>query len=595
MRLIKRTTTLRMRRVFRRRKKQVEEIGSIADQNIDKHIFRRLLRLANVRRFVIGWVLIVGLMMMVVILQTRTMESHYKQLKPTAGGIYTEGMVGSFTDVNPIYATNTVDASVAKLVFAGLLKYDSKGGLVNDLAEKLEVNEGTQTYTVHLKPNLTWHDGKPLTAKDVVFTYRLIQNPDARSFLEGSWRGIKVNAIDNSTVSFTLPNKLSAFPYSLTTGILPEHILKDVPAEQLRSNKFNTQNPIGSGPFKFDKVQVSGSTDKREERVGLSSFDEYNAGKPKINKFIIKTYKSEDKLVNAYTEKQVDAMANVASLPDQLENDSTTQEFSSTTLSQVAVFFRTTQPPLNDVAVRNALVAGASRAELISGIHYPVVPSDEPLLKTQIGYNKAYAQVAAGDVAKASQLLDSAGWVKNPNTGIREKNGTKLTFRLVSQSSSEYSAVARILQKQWQDIGVDVQISLQPEQELQPTIAQHSYDALLYAIAIGRDPDVFAYWHSSQADVRSQTRLNFSEYQSTSANEGLEGGRTRYDPNVRSIKYKSFLEAWQKDSPALVLYQPRYLYVARKPFSGYNVAKLNSVADRFVNVENWTIKESYQL
>jgi len=584
-----------MRRVFRRRKKQVEEIGSIADQNIDKHIFRRLLRLANVRRFVIGWVLIVGLMMMVVILQTRTMESHYKQLKPTAGGIYTEGMVGSFTDVNPIYATNTVDASVAKLVFAGLLKYDSKGGLVNDLAEKLEVNEGTQTYTVHLKPNLTWHDGKPLTAKDVVFTYRLIQNPDARSFLEGSWRGIKVNAIDNSTVSFTLPNKLSAFPYSLTTGILPEHILKDVPAEQLRSNKFNTQNPIGSGPFKFDKVQVSGSTDKREERVGLSSFDEYNAGKPKINKFIIKTYKSEDKLVNAYTEKQVDAMANVASLPDQLENDSTTQEFSSTTLSQVAVFFRTTQPPLNDVAVRNALVAGASRAELISGIHYPVVPSDEPLLKTQIGYNKAYAQVAAGDVAKASQLLDSAGWVKNPNTGIREKNGTKLTFRLVSQSSSEYSAVARILQKQWQDIGVDVQISLQPEQELQPTIAQHSYDALLYAIAIGRDPDVFAYWHSSQADVRSQTRLNFSEYQSTSANEGLEGGRTRYDPNVRSIKYKSFLEAWQKDSPALVLYQPRYLYVARKPFSGYNVAQLNSVADRFVNVENWTIKESYQL
>ena len=165
----------------------------------------------------------------------------------------------------------------------------------------------------------------------------------------------------------------------------------------------------------------------------------------------------------------------------------------------------------------------------------------------------------------------------------------------MSQSSSEYSAVARILQKQWQDIGVDVQISLQPEQELQPTIAQHSYDALLYAIAIGRDPDVFAYWHSSQADVRSQTRLNFSEYQSTSANEGLEGGRTRYDPNVRSIKYKSFLEAWQKDSPALVLYQPRYLYVARKPFSGYNVAQLNSVADRFVNVENWTIKESYQL
>jgi peptide/nickel transport system substrate-binding protein len=130
--------------------------------------------------------------------------------------------------------------------------------------------------------------------------------------------------------------------------------------------------------------------------------------------------------------------------------------------------------------------------------------------------------------------------------------------------------------------------------DLQSALSAHNYDALLYGISLGADPDVFAYWHSSQADLRSPSRLNFSEYRSAVADKALEGGRTRSVDAVRAAKYRPFLDAWQKDTPALALYQPRYLYLARDPLFGFAPVRMNSGADRLDNVENWKIRLSDQ-
>lgn len=590
MPLIKRSTSLRMRRHFRRQKRQVEGISSVADQKLDKHLFRRLMKLVDVRRFVIGWMCLVFLLLTVVILQTKEMSAHYKKPTPVAGGSYTEGIVGSFTTANPIYATSAVDASVSRLIFAGLLKYDGNSNLKPDLAEKWTVDENRELYTVTLKPNLKWHDGKPLTAKDVVFTYSLIQNPDARSYLQSSWRGIEVKAVDDRTVTFKLPSKLTAFPHSLTTGILPQHVLAKVPADQMRSNSFNTVRPVGAGPFQIDRVQVTGNDASKEENIGLLPFRDYQGGEPKVNRFVIKTYKDEDQMVDSYKQKQIDAMASLSTISDEFRDDITTRELSPTTLGETTVFLKTTQAPLNDVVVRNALVSAINKQKILENIPYPLAVANQPLLSSHVGYNKAYAQ-ATNNLAQANAQLDGAGWIKDPKTGLRSKAGAPLKFRLVSLANSEYASVTQSLQKQWRELGVDVEVALQNEQELQASASQHAYDALLYSVAIGPDPDVFAYWHSSQADVRSETRLNFSEYQSTVVNEALEGGRTRADATIRATKYKAFLEQWQKDAPALVLYQPRYLYVVRAPFYGFDVNSMVSSADRYANVENWMIKE----
>ncbi len=177
---------------------------------------------------------------------------------------------------------------------------------------------------------------------------------------------------------------------------------------------------------------------------------------------------------------------------------------------------------------------------------------------------------------------------------FRYKDKVKLSYILTTQDTSSYKTVADELKKQWAKIGVDVTIAPQKDNELQSLIAQHSYDALLYGISIGPDPDVFAYWHGSQADLRSPNHLNFSKYTSVQADKALEAGRTRSDAAARTIKYKSFLEAWINDAPAVSLYQPRYLYVVRDPLFNFNQEVMNNGADRLNNVDNWMIRETNQ-
>ncbi len=589
--MVDRATKLRWRRIFRRRKKQVVEISSTTEQSIEKHIIKRLIRLPNVRRFLVGWVGLLIVLAVGLVFQTRALGTKYQSVQPKSGGSYTEGIIGSFTNANPLFASNSVDSSVSRLVFSGLLKHDDQNRLVGDLAESWSVDTRELVYTVKLKPNIKWHDGQPVTANDVAYTYRMIQSPEAKSYLYPSWQNIKVTAVDPTTVTFTLPNSLSSFPYSLTNGIIPEHVLGKVPAAQLRSDSFNNQAPIGSGPFKFSKVEVINPTpDVRQESVALSAFDSYAFGKPKIDNFIIRTYPNESGLTDAFTSSEVDSMVGLASLPDQFAKDSSILEYNVPLTGQVFVFFRTTQDVLKDPAVRTALVLGTDKKVMFDKLPYPLVSIDEPLLKSHIGYDKKYAQ-KTGDPDAAKKVLDAAGWAVNPTTNIREKNGVKLTFKMYSQMTSEYSSVAGTLQQQWQNLGVDMKVDLQNDQDLQSTLALHNYDALLYGISVGPDPDVFAFWHSSQADARSSTRLNFSEYVSIPANQALESGRTRSDPQLRSVKYRPFLEAWQKDAPALALYQPRMLYITHKPFNGLDSHSATTATDRFTNVQNWTIRE----
>lgn len=582
------------RRGIAEKQRSVGKISSQTDKGIDTYLVKRLHNLPQVRRFLIGWVGLLFILSIGLLFQTRALSNKFESVKAQPGGNYSEGIIGSFSNANPLYTSSSVDSSVSKLVFSGLLKHDNNGKLTGDLAEDMKFDSTETTYTLKLRDNLKWHDGKPLTAKDVVFTYKLIQNPDTKSILYASWQNINIEAPDDRTVVFKLKNSLSSFPYSLTNGIVPEHVLKDVNPAQLRSNSFNNETPVGSGPFKFSKVEVVGNTQNdRQERVALNAFDNYHFGKPKLDNFIFRTFSSEKSLVEAYEGKQVNAMVGLASMPEQLRGKADTQEYSVILAGQVDVFFKTNQDVLKDQSVRKALVLAADKKEALKDLDYPLVLADSPLLKSHIGYDKNIQQVT-GKADEAKKILDAAGWVVDPKTGIRSKNGQKLAFKLNSQSTSEYSSITSALQKQWKDVGADVNVELQNDQELQSTLALHNYDALLYGVSIGADPDVFAYWHSSQGDPRSSTRLNFSEYKSTTADQGLEGGRTRSDPKLRTVKYKPFLEAWNNDAPALALYQPRFLYIARTPFYGFDVTKATSSADRFSTVEKWMIRESRQ-
>jgi peptide/nickel transport system substrate-binding protein len=581
------TFKLRFRRTRRKQLARVLQLVVGTNEQLDKNFLGRLGKFRIIWKFLLVWTLLFLLVAGGLVVQLAELKKYYQVLRPTPGGMYAEGIEGTFTTANPLYAVNDVDTSVSQLLFAGLLTYNDHNQLTGNLADRWSANANGTVYTVHLRPNLRWHDGRPLTAADVVFTYQTIQNPDAQSPLLPSWQGVTVAAVDNRTITFSLPNPLSSFPYSLTNGIVPKHILQVLDVADLRSAAFNASAPVGAGPFVWSSVGVSGTNENAEEQIILRPFAGYWAGAPRLDSFSIHAYANRPAMLAAYHRKEITAMAGLDQVPAGIAREKSPHVYDLPLTAGTFVFFKTTDPVLKDARVRQALVAGADRSAIIARLGYPALSVDGPLLKGQLGYDPAYTQVT-NHPDQAGKLLDAAGWQMGAK-GVRMKNGQPLTFFLSVAQDTEYMPVARHLRDQWKLLGVDVQLQpLQPD-AFQSGLARHSYQAVLYGISIGSDPDVFVYWDSTQANVLSPNRLNFSEYSSPVADAALEAGRTRLDNQLRAIKYRSFLQAWQKDAPALGLYQPRLLYISHVQVYGLGTNQINTDADRFDNVQNWMI------
>ncbi|MDL2341889.1 MAG: ABC transporter substrate-binding protein [Patescibacteria group bacterium] len=582
---------LRFRRRLKLRQQQAKGLSTQAERSFERYVLKRLDRFKPVRRFVIGWTALLLVLMVGVIFQAFQLTHYYQTLRPVAGGTYREGILGTFSTANPLYASSDVDSTVAHLLFSGLFHFNQQNKLVGDLAESYEVNPNGTVYTVHLKPQLRWHDGQALTSADVLFTYQAIQNPDAQSPLKGSWQGITVSAPDPATVVFSLPGPLASFPNTMTNGIVPKHRLAKVPASELRTADFNTINPIGSGPFMWQAIQVSGNDPSTaEEQLALLPNAHYVGGKPKLARFIVHAYADRTKFVRDFQGGALTGAAGLTDLPTAVTKNSSLQVHNLLLTAGTYAFFKTTHPILNDQKVRLALVQAADPSDIIKHLTYPTKAVRGPLLQGQLASDPTVTQ-PKHDLAAAKVALDAAGWVVSSN-GIRSKDKHPLTLNLVATDTVEYHAVTKALQKQWLALGVKLNVRLQSVQNFQNTLAYHDYDIVLYGISIGTDPDVFVYWDSSQADIRSTNRLNLSEYKNLTADASLESGRTRLDPALRTLKYKPFLTAWQQDVPALGLYQPRVLYATNGPVNGLNDQTINTSTDRFNNVQNWMIREA---
>lgn len=586
--MVDRATKLRWRRRLRRSQHTVENVSVQAEKGLEQYFFKRFGRLGDVRRFVTGWVLLVILLGTGVVMQTQALSPYYQTTQPVSGGIYTEGILGAFTTANPLYATTSVDSSVSRLLFASLLKPNGQNQLVNDLAKEVKSDERNIQHTVTLRDDINWHDGRPVTVEDVIFTYQLIQNPDAKSPLRANWVSVKIEKIDERTVKFTLPHSLASFPRLLINGILPRHLLDTIQPSQLRTISFNTSSPVGSGPFKWDSIQISGQTpETREEQIGLSAFDDYHDGKPQLDRFIIKAIHKPEALEEQFKARQVDAIVGEDKRPDSLDVTEVS-EYELPINGQVMIFLKSTSEALKDKVVRQAITKGTNRDEIIRSLGYAVIASDGPLLKSHLGYDKTVVQLPY-NVQEANALLDQNGWARGAD-GTRKKGDVPLVVQFYSRDSGEYAQISQIIQRQWKEIGVKAEVILQSDTDLQSTLALHSYDALLYGITVGADPDVYAYWHSSQADIRASNRLNFAELKSKTADSALEAGRARSDPAVRAAKYKPFSQAWVDEAPAIALYQPRFLYITRGKLYGFNSRVVNTSTDRYANVQNWQVR-----
>ncbi|MCA9308847.1 peptide ABC transporter substrate-binding protein, partial [Candidatus Saccharibacteria bacterium] len=468
----------------------------------------------------------------------------------------------------------------SRLIFNGLLRYDTEGKLVPDLAKSWSVNDDKKTYVVNLRDDVTWHDGSAFTANDVVYTIKTIQNPETRSTKLAGWRSVTVAAPSKYQVSFTLPATLASFPDALTQPIVPEHILNEQQPSVLRNSSFNT-NPVGTGPFISQVLRATGDNQQLE----LKKNSDYYRGAPQLDRFVLRTFSDSDEMREALSERDITAAVGLpASIAEDLALDTSIRVSNVPLYSGVYAFFKTNSDFLTDTKVRSALVQSYDRQAILKLFDAQYAPLKTPLLPTQLGFNSGFNQVT--DIAAANKLLDEAGWVMQGD-GVRAKDGLPLELRLVTVDTSDQAKLATDLEKQWREIGVKINLQLLSQTQFeQSALGAHDYDILLYGISIDHDPDVYAYWHSSQA---APGKSNFSEWKSARADASLDVARTRLEPVLRTARYQTFQDEWRKEAPAIALYQLQTTYAAHQNAQGYVPVAATNAADRLTNVEDWTI------
>lgn len=589
---------------------------------------------------IFGWLIIFSLLFSATSWYWQNVE-----IVPRAGGDYTEGIVGAPVYINPILAqTNDVDLDLSRLIFSSLMKYDKDGNLAPDLVADYQISEDQTVYTFTLKDNVVWHDQKPLSADDVVFTVKSIQNQEFKSPLLISLRGVKIEKTGDNQISFTLKTPYTPFLSILTFGVLPEHVWGNIPPANSRLAELNLK-PIGSGPWQFKALT-------RDRQGNLKSYslepnENYYGDKPYLKQLVFKFYAGFDEAVQALANKQIQGISFIPQdYTDQVAKNKNAVIKSLRLPQYTAVFFnRRANVLLKNEKIRQSLAMSIDKNEIINqALKNEGEAIDGPILPGYLGYHLNIKKYSF-DLETANRLLDLDGWNKitpkeyleaeqklkaeeesadsdetdedssadsgaetsadePAETGeeieidldqefFRQKKDSLLKISLTTVDQPEYVKAAEIIKQSWQKIGVRVDlIIIEGTKIQQEVISPRGYQALLFGEIIGSDPDPYPFWHSSQTE---DPGLNLALFANSQADKLIIEARQTNNLEEREKKYIAFQDILAGEIPAIFLYNPIYTYVIDKTIKGFAISRIILPADRFNGLEQWFIKTKRKL
>ncbi len=575
----------KLRLGYKRLALRVKHAEGATQRHASRFILRRIENVRLVMTEIMIWLAAIALLIAGLGIQYSWNSQGSKKDGAKSGGVYVEGVIGNISTLNPLLAASEPEQAVSRLLFSSLYNYDVTGALHTDLAESMTVKDD-KVYTIKLR-NAVWHDGKKLTAEDVVYTINLIKNPQVRSPLRVNWLDISARAIDDSTVEFMLPAVYAGFSHALTFPVIPKHILQTVSPSSMREADFSS-NPVGSGPFAVKRVQTSESTSSTDV-VRMEPNTKYYGAVSTLSRLELRAYGNESLLAKAVNSGEVSAASGLSlSAADNIKS----KQYSTKhwLLNKgVYLLMNNRSQTLQDARVRQALRYATDTSSIRATVGDNVARLDTPILQSQIAQKLPAAPDYNLDKAKA--LLKEAGWTYNQGQW-KGKDGRPLAVAVTTSSGrDEYKKIVDALKQQWSKLGVDVQLreidtSSTTTSFVQSVLQPRDYDALLYELELGADPDVFAYWHSSQA---SASGYNFANYSNRTVDNDLVGGRSRTNSALRAAKYIQFVNQWLNDAPAIGLYQSVGSYVLN---NGASIVEprgsLNTMNDRYADVTTWS-------
>jgi len=580
------------------------------------------------------------------------LTGRYRTEVPAVGGSYTEGVIGAPQLINPLFSMlNDVDRDLVSLIYSGLLRYDSKHRLVPDLASSYEISEDKKIYTFKLKKDVVWHDEKPFTARDVVFTFELLQDTQVNSPLALGFQGVTVAAPDAETVIFTLPEPFSPFLSNLTLGVLPEHIWSSIPADQVRLAKRNLQ-PVGTGPYLFTRLVKDGAG--LIHRVELGRFEKFYRTPAFVKDFAFEYFSDYESPLGVISALREQTVQGISFVPFALKNKVERKHVVSYTLhipQYSALFFNLKSSRVSSVDTRLALYHALDRERIIRDVlDREATVLNGPVLEGQPGYDAALGMqefssdkanelfdktfdrvtadeyrtllrderlkerlpaetVSTASVTSTEQITTTTTTVDNSALELqidseldKELNPAQLFYRfpkkgdktdiielkLVTAATPEYAKAAEIIAGYWQDIGIKVSVKLVDSKDLSREVLKgRDYDVLLYGVILGDDFDQYPFWHSTQI---SYPGLNLSGYVNRKVDDLLKKMRETQVEDEIVASSKEFQQTLLNDVPAIFLYTPTYTYVLSDMIKGIDVDRIGRPSDRFANVAEWYIK-----
>ena len=509
---------------------------------------------------------------------------------PITGGSYTEGLVGRFGRLNPLLAfRNQSDRDINRLIFSSLIKFDSNGRPVADLAESWTVSSDATRYNVKLKPNVLWHNGIPFTAQDVVFTASLLQSRSQLlpQDLQEFWPLVQVNAVTDFEVEFLLPEPYSPFIDYLSFQILPANQLGNLNLEQIVDHPFNLA-PVGTGPFQFDKLSV---TDGQISEVHLKPFDNYFDGRAYLEQINFRYFASDQAALAAYISGELDGISTVSeqTLPGVLAQDDL--NLYSAQQSRLSMVFlnhaNADKPFLKDENIRKALMYAINRQGIIDQVlKGQAVLAEGPIMTNSWAYYPTQESWKY-DPDLAKQIINGLGVQKDESGYMVTKDGAQLALVLLTEDDENHRTMAEIVKQNWGVLGIAVEVQPLPLLQLQEQLRAHTYDAALVDINLSNtpDPDPYPFW--GQAMI--QNGQNYAGWDDRTASEYLEQARMTADLALRTKLYRNFQIYFHDKLPSLPLFCPIYNYAVRNTINGVTFGPLNDPSDRFSNVAKWYI------
>ena len=509
--------------------------------------------------------------------------------QPAAGDTYIESSIGNVSALIPNIANDGASHDVGGQIYDGLITRDKNLNIVSAMAESWTFSDDCRDLTFRLRDGIRWHDGKPFTSADVVFTHAAMVHPKTPTPYREDFEAVEtIEAVDARTVRIRYKTPYAKALSSWSMYMLPKHLLEPYVLEgKLREAPQNLKSPVGTGPYKF-KEWRSG-----EKVVLVANSDFYEKGRPLISRIVYRVIPSQATIFLELKARGVDG-ASLTALQYKRQTDypafkKAYVRFRYSTPSVAYMALNLKDARFADKRVRHAVAHAINKQELIEHVILGLgSPATGPYLPGTWAHNPDVKGLPY-DPNRARELLAQAGWTERNADGYLMKDGKPFAFEiLTNQGNDERKKVSEVIQAALRDIGIKVDVRMvEWATLLKEHVRKRNFEALVLGWGLGLDPDRFSFFHSSK--MRPED-FNVASYANPEVDQLLEQGRATCRVEDRARAYRRVHEILADDIPVVFLYHRDSLPVVSSRVRGVTP----SPAGIMYNFNEWFVPRELQ-